>query len=32
MNYNKLQSYELTNVDIKRILGNSINIIPYPQL
>ena len=32
MNYNKLQSYELSNVDIKKILGKNINIIPYPQL
>ena len=32
MDYNKLQKYELTNTDIKKILGKRINIIPYPEL
>ena len=32
MNYDKLQQYEQTNTDIKKILGKRINIIPYPEL
>jgi hypothetical protein len=32
MNYEKLEQYELSNTDIKKILGKRINIIPYPQL
>ena len=31
MNYNTLKQYELSNIDIKKIL-HGINIIPYPQL
>ena len=28
----QLEKYELSNTDIKKILGNRVNIIPYPKL
>jgi hypothetical protein len=32
MDLKKIESYELSSSDIKRILGNDIKIIPYPDL